>query len=380
MWGEAIPSGVSHFSWPSFRCFYTLIGIYLGQIQLIGHDLARHTPVYTRSHIWQCISEQKKPNHDVEVTACRAQIQDTGLNPIKHLWSDLKTRQSLKGSAEKGLLENPEIQVCKACYIIPTLKAVITDKKKKVFTWSLWGVECRLMRAKMNLNDFSIRGLNAFWMHCIAHAIRNGQINLPILSTGSSGLYRCRYRVRVLLGCIGADTEYEFFWAVSVPIPSTSSSGLYRCRYRVRVLLGCIGADTEYEFFWAVSVPIPSTSSSGLYRCRYRVQVLLGCIGADTEYEFFWAVSVPIPSTSSSGLYRCRYRVRVLLGCIGADTEYEFFWAVSVPIPSTSSSGLYRCRCRVRVLLGCIGADTEYEFFWAVSVPMPILQIVWVHL
>jgi hypothetical protein len=32
----------------SFRCFYNLIGGHLWSIQLIGHDLERHTPVYIK--------------------------------------------------------------------------------------------------------------------------------------------------------------------------------------------------------------------------------------------------------------------------------------------------------------------------------------------
>jgi hypothetical protein len=45
--------------------FYNLIGVHLWSIQLIGHDLQRCTPVYIRSHSWQCRSEQKL-SHVVE--------------------------------------------------------------------------------------------------------------------------------------------------------------------------------------------------------------------------------------------------------------------------------------------------------------------------
>ena len=68
-------SGASHFSWSSLRRFYTLTGANLWYIQLIGHDLERHQPVYIRSHSWQCISEQK-PSHEVKGTASGAHRQD----------------------------------------------------------------------------------------------------------------------------------------------------------------------------------------------------------------------------------------------------------------------------------------------------------------
>ena len=61
--------------WSSLRCFYNLIGVHLWEIQLIGHDLERHTPVYIRSHRWQCMSEQK-PSHEVERSVHRAPRQD----------------------------------------------------------------------------------------------------------------------------------------------------------------------------------------------------------------------------------------------------------------------------------------------------------------
>ena len=63
--------------WPSLRWFYALTGVRLWWIQLTGHDLERHTPVYIRSHSWQGISEQR-PSREVEGTACRAQRQDCG--------------------------------------------------------------------------------------------------------------------------------------------------------------------------------------------------------------------------------------------------------------------------------------------------------------
>ena len=44
-------------------------------MQLIGHDLERPTPVYIRSHIWQCMSAQT-PSHEVEGIVRRALRQD----------------------------------------------------------------------------------------------------------------------------------------------------------------------------------------------------------------------------------------------------------------------------------------------------------------
>ena len=42
---------------------------------MIGHDLKRHTPVYLRSHSWQCMSEQRR-SHEVEGIVHRALRQD----------------------------------------------------------------------------------------------------------------------------------------------------------------------------------------------------------------------------------------------------------------------------------------------------------------
>ena len=50
------------------------LGVHLWYIQLIGHDLERHTPVYISSHSWQCMSEQKQ-SHEVEGIARRAPRQ-----------------------------------------------------------------------------------------------------------------------------------------------------------------------------------------------------------------------------------------------------------------------------------------------------------------
>ena len=65
----------SCFHWSSLRCFYNLIGVHLLYIQLIGHNLERHTPFYIRSHSWQWMSEQK-PSHEVELIDHRATRQD----------------------------------------------------------------------------------------------------------------------------------------------------------------------------------------------------------------------------------------------------------------------------------------------------------------
>ena len=59
-WSSKLSSGASCFHWSSLSGFYGLIGVH-NQIQLIGHDLERHTPVYIRSHSSQCMSEHK-PN------------------------------------------------------------------------------------------------------------------------------------------------------------------------------------------------------------------------------------------------------------------------------------------------------------------------------
>ena len=75
LWDWKLTSGASCFHWPSLRCFYNLIGVQLWSIQLIGHDLERHIPVYIMSHIWHCISEQKQ-SHEVEGIVRRAPRQD----------------------------------------------------------------------------------------------------------------------------------------------------------------------------------------------------------------------------------------------------------------------------------------------------------------
>ena len=62
----------------SASCFHVSSLIFLQHqwsIQLVGHDLEGHTPVYIRSHSWQCISEQK-PSHEVEGIVRSAPIQD----------------------------------------------------------------------------------------------------------------------------------------------------------------------------------------------------------------------------------------------------------------------------------------------------------------
>ena len=68
----------SHFFWSYLR--YALIGWTL--IKLIGHDLKRHTPVYIRSHSWQCISEQDA-YVEMEEASRRTTITAT------HHWSGL---------------------------------------------------------------------------------------------------------------------------------------------------------------------------------------------------------------------------------------------------------------------------------------------------
>ncbi len=52
-------SSASHFSRSLLRCFYTLIGVHLWSIKLIGHDLESHTPLYKRPHNWPCILRAK---------------------------------------------------------------------------------------------------------------------------------------------------------------------------------------------------------------------------------------------------------------------------------------------------------------------------------
>ena len=86
-----LSSGVSCFHWSSLRCFYTLIGVHLWQIQFIGNYLERHTPVYILSHSWQCLSE-RKPSLEVEGSVRRAPRQDcveaqTWGRVPKHFWS-----------------------------------------------------------------------------------------------------------------------------------------------------------------------------------------------------------------------------------------------------------------------------------------------------
>ena len=68
-------SGASCFHLSSLRCFYNLIGVHLWSIQLIGHGLKRHTPVYIRPHSLQCMSEPK-PSHEVAGIVHRALRQD----------------------------------------------------------------------------------------------------------------------------------------------------------------------------------------------------------------------------------------------------------------------------------------------------------------
>ena len=50
-------------------------GVHLWCIQLIGHDLERHTPVYIRSHSCQCMSEQN-PSREVKGIVRREPRQD----------------------------------------------------------------------------------------------------------------------------------------------------------------------------------------------------------------------------------------------------------------------------------------------------------------
>ena len=69
-WAQVHPVSIDH-PW----CCYNLIEVHLWWIQLIGHDLERHTPVYIRSHSWQCMSQQK-PSHEVEGIVHRALRQD----------------------------------------------------------------------------------------------------------------------------------------------------------------------------------------------------------------------------------------------------------------------------------------------------------------
>ena len=59
LWDSKLSSGASCIHRSSLRCFYNLIGVHLWSIQLIEHDLERHTFVYIRSHRWQGTSEQK---------------------------------------------------------------------------------------------------------------------------------------------------------------------------------------------------------------------------------------------------------------------------------------------------------------------------------
>jgi hypothetical protein len=118
-------------------------------------DLERHTPVYIRSHSWQCMSEQK-PSHEVEGIVRRAPRRDC------------------------VICRDPQIQVCQACSVIPKkiwvcnccqscfnkvlskgfeylFKCVISlffitpplpPQKRNVFALSLWDIVCRLMRGK----------------------------------------------------------------------------------------------------------------------------------------------------------------------------------------------------------------------------------------
>ena len=71
MYMPKLSSGASCFHWSSLRCFYSLIGVHLWYIQLIGHDLERHTPVYIRSHSWQCMSEHKPSMKSKELSVDR---------------------------------------------------------------------------------------------------------------------------------------------------------------------------------------------------------------------------------------------------------------------------------------------------------------------
>ena len=93
-WHSKLSSGASCFHWSSLRCFYNLIGVYLWWIQLIGHDLERHTPVYIRSHSWQCMSEHK-PSHEVQWVVCRPLRQDC--NEAKIWWRVQKHFCSIEG-------------------------------------------------------------------------------------------------------------------------------------------------------------------------------------------------------------------------------------------------------------------------------------------
>ncbi len=81
----------SHFSWSSLRRLYTLIGVHLWWIKLFGHDLERHTPVYIRSHSWQCISEQN-PSHEVKGTACTQRLDCAEAQ----IWGRLQKDSALK--------------------------------------------------------------------------------------------------------------------------------------------------------------------------------------------------------------------------------------------------------------------------------------------
>jgi hypothetical protein len=64
LWDSKLSSGASCFHCSLLRCFYNFIGVFW-EMQLIGHDLGRHTPGYIRFNSWQCMSEQK-PSHEVE--------------------------------------------------------------------------------------------------------------------------------------------------------------------------------------------------------------------------------------------------------------------------------------------------------------------------
>lgn len=62
-------------NWAQINPVSSLIGVYLCLIQLIKHDLKRHTLVYIRSHSWLCTSEHK-PNHEVKGFVYRLARQD----------------------------------------------------------------------------------------------------------------------------------------------------------------------------------------------------------------------------------------------------------------------------------------------------------------
>ena len=88
---EKLSSGSSGFYWSSLRCFYNLIGKHLWWIQLIGHALERHTPVYLSSHSWQCMSDQK-PTHEVETGLCRGTDLAKGNTIFLQHWRSPRTQ------------------------------------------------------------------------------------------------------------------------------------------------------------------------------------------------------------------------------------------------------------------------------------------------